>query len=148
MSSYLVSQANSDLSNYLQQLLAAGSGKAQQKTDALADAQDGRAFSADLASMLGSMKDTGDSKLHESRELVLKKALTDGVCDDPDEAQKLPGSLKGTKFEALENNAPTEAEWNRVFEEKPSDDDWSVLGALGNGLLTAAKIAGGIAAIL
>ncbi len=48
-------------------------------------------------------------------------------------------------FKMLENNAPSQSEWNKAFAKDSSDSGWSLLENLGSGLLTAAKIAGAVA---
>ena len=49
-------------------------------------------------------------------------------------------------FEVLQNKQPNPVEWQRVFNEQPvsEETDYSILSTIGEGLLTAGKIAAAI----
>lgn len=92
--SYLVTNSNRELSDYLQGLLSANgtSSSSGSSASSTAELSDGRAFSADLSSVLMSQKDSSDKTIKDHGQLVLNKALYNGVHDDPDEKNTMVGS--------------------------------------------------------
>ncbi len=156
--SYLVTNSNRELSDYLQGLLSANgtSSSSGSSASSAAELSDGRAFSADLSSVLMSQKDSSDKTIKDHGQLVLNKALYNGVHDDPDEKNTMVGSdsnnsqakstLDGLRM--LEQDGKVnQTEWQKAFPEG-QQSDYSVLETIGSGLLSAAKLAGSVMAFL
>lgn len=156
--SYLVTNSNRELSDYLQGLLSANgtSPSSGSSASSTAELSDGRAFSADLSSVLMSQKDSSDKTIKDHGQLVLNKALYNGVHDDPDEKNTMVGSdsansqskstLDGLRM--LEQDGKVDkSEWQKAFPEG-KQSDYSVLETIGSGLLSAAKLAGSVMAFL
>lgn len=51
-------------------------------------------------------------------------------------------------FSALNKTVSNQAEWQKVFSPQVQKDDYNILGAIGDGLMTAAKIAGAVMTFL
>lgn len=157
--SYLVTNSNRELSDYLQGLLSTNgtsSSSGASSASSAAMLSDGRAFSADLSSVLMSEKDDADKSIKEKGQLVLNKALYNGVHDDPDEKNSLVGSdLASTKSNSTldglrmleQDGKVSQAEWQKAFPDN-EQSDYSVLETIGSGLLSAAKLAGSVMAFL
>jgi hypothetical protein len=159
--SYLVTNSNRDLSEYLQQLLGTtGTSSAASSSTAsttAAELSDGRAFAADLSSVLMAQKDESDQSVKDQGQLVLNNALYDGVHDDPDSINSIGSDSTNTSDDAqstldglkmLEQDGKVnQAEWQKAFPEG-QQSDYSVLETIGSGLLSAAKLAGTVMAFL
>ncbi|MDD6319128.1 MAG: hypothetical protein PUA61_09820 [Succinatimonas hippei] len=148
--SYLVNNSNTELSNYVQSLLSSSGNSGSTASATTAELGNAKAFSTDLTGVLLSQKDNSDESIKNKGQLVLNKALYNGVHDDPDEKNTTDGNVKSDQsnstiegLKMLSENSTNATEWQKVFPEN-QQSDYSVLDSLGNGLLTAAKIAGSV----
>lgn len=148
--SYLVNNSNTELSNYVQSLLSSSGNSDSTASSTTAELSNANAFSTDLSGVLLSQKDDSDESIKNQGQLVLNKTLYNGVHDDPDEKNTTDGNVKSDQsnstiegLKMLSANSTNTTEWQKVFPEN-QQSDYSVLDSLGNGLLTAAKIAGSV----
>ena len=148
--SYLVNNSNTELSNYVQSLLSSSGNSDSTASSTTAELSNANAFSTDLSGVLLSQKDDSDESIKNQGQLVLNKTLYNGVHDDPDEKNTTDGNVKSDQsnstiegLKMLSTNSTNTTEWQKVFPEN-QQSDYSVLDSLGNGLLTAAKIAGSV----
>lgn len=134
--SYSVTSDNRELSEYVQSLLSATS-----STTNVQSAGSGNLFSEALK-QVNSSSDSPSLKNSGTGVLVLNRVLTGGsTLTSTHETQELS---KKQGFDLLEQQAPSQVEWQKAFGKTTSENDegWGVLETLGSGLMTAAKIAG------
>lgn len=107
------------------------------KSRTLSQSQNGSAFGDTLDDILVSPNMGTTLKPSSGSVLSLKREDTETYGD------KLQSRIND--FKMLENNAPSQTEWNKAFKQETDDSGWSLLEGLGSGLLTVAKIAGAVA---
>lgn len=137
MTAYLVTNSENAAKTGVQNALAtlAAYHSSGSSVDVASETAEGINFDASLSSMLKQMTDETDKDLKEIKD---KKFA--------EEQYKLPSSSEERKNSFIRTDGRTDAGW-KALENQTKPEDYSILGSIGDGLLTAAKIAGAIIAL-
>lgn len=143
MTAYLVTNSENSAKSNVQNALAAlaayrASGSS---VNVASETAEGINFDASLSSMLKQMTDETDRDLEEIKD---RKSAEEqyNLPTSSEEARKANG--RKNAFERTD--VITDAGWS-ALENQTKPEDFSILGSIGDGLLTAAKIAGAIIAL-